>query len=148
MVRVVVCVAVLTSGAAAQRPPAGQKPVPKVTLAPCNPISSIEGKDNFEAYCAVCHGHDAKGNGPAAPAMKAAVPDLTTIATRHGGKFDPLAIEYIVRGTGKTETPAHGVEEMPIWGVAFSTGDAAVRTMRIKNLVTYLESIQQPSTSR
>ena len=119
----------------------GQKPAPQVTMAPCVPIVSIEGKDNFDAFCVVCHGKDAKGNGPAAPAMKVTVPDLTTMARRNGGKFDSAAVEYLLRHTGKTATPAHGVESMPIWGEAFS-GDPAKLTIRIKNLVKYLESVQ------
>jgi hypothetical protein len=56
---------------------------------------------------------------PAAPAMKVPVPDLTTIAKRSAGKFNATDVEYIIRGTGKTATPAHGVEDMPIWGDVF-----------------------------
>jgi hypothetical protein len=78
--------------------------------------------------------------------MKVPVPDLTSMAGRHGGKFDAVAVEYILRGTGKTATPAHGVETMPIWGDAFS-GDPARVTLRIRNLVKYLENIQQLTTS-
>ena len=50
-------------------------------------IASMEGKDLFRAYCASCHGMDAKGNGPVAPALKAPVPDLTTLAKRNRGVF-------------------------------------------------------------
>jgi mono/diheme cytochrome c family protein len=128
-------------GLAAQTP-SKQKPVPKVEAVATHPIASIEGKDNFDAYCAVCHGSDGKGHGPAAPAMKVAVPDLTTIARRNNGKFDALAIEYIVKGTGKMSTPAHGVETMPIWGDVFSSEDRAKTTLRIGNLVKYVQSLQ------
>jgi mono/diheme cytochrome c family protein len=124
----------------------GQKPAPQVTMAPCVPIVSVEGKDNFDAFCVVCHGKDAKGNGPAAAAMKVPVPDLTTMAKRNGGKFDSAAVDYLLRHTGKTVTPAHGVETMPIWGEAFS-GDPAKVTIRIRNLVKYLETLQAPTTS-
>ena len=65
---------VLAVGVAAQTPP-GQQNVPKVKSAIAVPIASVEGKDNFTAYCAVCHGQDGKGNGPAAPAMKKPVPE-------------------------------------------------------------------------
>jgi mono/diheme cytochrome c family protein len=134
------------AGLAAQTP-APQKDVPKVTAVDIRPILSIEGKDNFEAYCAVCHGSDAKGQGPAAPAMKAVVPDLTTIARRNSGKFDFSSVEYIIKGTGKTATPAHGVEAMPIWGDVFRSEDSARAALRIKNLVNYVRSIQAGTTS-
>jgi mono/diheme cytochrome c family protein len=132
---------VLSAGVAAQTP-AAQTPVPKVKVVRAVPIVSLDGHDNFTAYCAVCHGPDGKGNGPAAPAMKVAVPDLTGIAKRNKGKFDALSIEYIIKGTGKTSTPAHGVEDMPIWGEVFRGEDKSATTLRIGNLVKFLESIQ------
>jgi len=140
---------VLVTGAwtalAAQTP--AQKP--HVTMASRPPIVSVAGADNYDAYCAVCHGRDGKGNGPAAPAMKAPVPDLTTFAQRHGGRFDPLRVQNIVTGSGKIATPAHGVEDMPIWGNAFNVSEAHY-LLRINNLVKYLESVQQaaPTTVR
>ena len=137
----VVGVWILTAALAAQTP-AGQAPIPKVKAVASPPITSIEGKDNFDAYCAVCHGADAKGQGPAAPAMKKPVPDLTGIARRNGGKFDALRVEMIIKGTGKTATPAHGVETMPIWGEVFKAEDPGKATLRVKNLVDYIQSIQ------
>ena len=146
---VVACVFAVGVGAqppATQPPPpqapASQKAVPKIKTAAAIPIPSVEGKDNFEAYCAVCHGKDAKGDGPAAPAMKVMVPNLTTYAARHNGKFEGLRVEYIIRGTGKTPTPAHGVETMPIWGEVFRSEDRSTSALRIKNLVDYVQSIQ------
>ena len=116
-------VAVILTASLAAQTSAPQQTVPKVKRVVAVPIVSVEGKDNFEAYCAVCHGPGAKGDGPAAPAMKAMVPDLTTIARRNNGKFDALRIEDIVKGTGKTGTPAHGVDTMPIWGEVFRSED-------------------------
>ena len=123
--------------------PAGQTQVPKVKAVRAIPIVSVDGRDNYVAYCAVCHGLDGTGNGPAAPAMKMPVADLTTIAKRHGGKFDAVDVEYIIKGTGKTESPAHGVEEMPIWGDVFRYDEKNVTVLRIRNLVKYVESIQR-----
>jgi hypothetical protein len=143
LVAFVALAGVVSVGIAAGTSRDGQKPGPQLVAAPCNPMVSIDGKENFDAYCVVCHGKDAKGHGPAAPAMKAPIPDLTTMARRNGGKFDGTAALYIVKGTGKTGTPAHGVEDMPIWGQAFRAGDDAKATIRIKNLVAYLEGIQQ-----
>ena len=136
------CVAVAGSvltAATAQTPPA-QKP--KIKTARAVPIQSVDGADNFHAYCAVCHGADAKGNGPAAPAMKAKVPDLTTFTVRHGGKFNSVQVEQIITGAGKTPSPAHGVEEMPIWGEVFRNEDRSKTAMRVGNLVKYIQSIQ------
>lgn len=131
---------VLAAGVAAQTPATTEKP--KVKAVTAMPITSVEGKDNYDAYCAVCHGTAAKGDGPAAPAMKAPVPDLTTIAKRHDGKFQPAVIEMIVKGTGRTPTPAHGVDTMPIWGDVFHSEEPTRALLRMRNLVRYLESIQ------
>jgi mono/diheme cytochrome c family protein len=121
-----------------------QKPAPQVKNVSAQPIASIEGRDNFAAYCAVCHGQDGKGNGPAAPAMKVTVPDLTTIAQRNQGHFSATNVEQVIRGTGKTTTPAHGVTDMPIWGNVFMQEDRARLMLRIGNLVKYVETIQVP----
>jgi mono/diheme cytochrome c family protein len=100
------CVAVACSvlTAATAQTPSAQKP--KIKTASAVPIQSVDGADNFHAYCAVCHGADAKGNGPAAPAMKVKVPDLTTFAARHDGKFNDVQVEQIITGVGKTPSPA------------------------------------------
>ena len=59
---------VVVTGAAAllqaQTPPAPEQPL----------IGSIQGDNLYEAYCASCHGADAKGNGPMAKWLK--VPTL------------------------------------------------------------------------
>jgi mono/diheme cytochrome c family protein len=116
---------------------------PEIKTVPCAAIVSVEGKDNYAAYCAVCHGADGKGNGPATPALKGPVPDLRTIAKRHGGKFDAIAIERVVSGKDKLPA-AHGTVEMPMWGPVFRTAeiDSAITTIRLQNLVKYLQSIQ------
>lgn len=56
-------------------------------------IRSTKGSDLFRAYCASCHGADAKGSGPAASALKAKVPNLTLLAKRNGGPFRPRRSE-------------------------------------------------------
>jgi mono/diheme cytochrome c family protein len=54
--------------------------VPTIKRVPIANTGSSSGKDMFDSYCAVCHGKDAKGNGPAATAMKTPPADLTTLA--------------------------------------------------------------------
>ena len=101
------------------------------------------GSEMYTAYCASCHGKDAKGNGPAAPALKLAPSDLTTLAKRNGGKYPAARVESILRG--KESLVSHGDQEMPVWGPVFramtSNPDATV-TLRITNLNNYLESLQ------
>jgi mono/diheme cytochrome c family protein len=123
--------------------PAGQADV-KVRRVPARATVSVEGKDSFAAYCAPCHGREARGDGPAAPALKMPVPDLTLIASRHG-KFEPLEVEFLITGKDKL-VPAHGgAVEMPIWGPVFHSmePDAAKGKLRMQNLVHYLETIQR-----
>ena len=138
-------VGLAAQGASPQKPAApAQKPVPTVKSVRAVPIVSVQGKDNFEAYCAVCHGSDAKGNGPAAPAMKVPPADLTALAAKNNGKFEAVAVSRVITGVDRTaSTPAHGVEAMPIWGDVFRGEDPGKRTLRVNNLVTYIESIQQ-----
>jgi mono/diheme cytochrome c family protein len=133
---VLLAVALGTAGA---RQPAA----PQLNPVPCKQLVSVEGKDTFAAYCAVCHGGDGKGQGPAALALKGPVPDLTTYAKRHGGSFDAIAVQRAVSGADKLP-PAHGTVTMPIWGPVFrgTDVDRAVAKLRLENLVDYLKSIQ------
>jgi len=78
------------------------------------------GKRDYDSNCAVCHGTSGKGNGPYAPYLKSALPDLTTLAKRNGGVF-PMAKVY---DTIEAAGAAHGSRDMPVWGKAFSV-DAA-----------------------
>lgn len=131
----VVLVAVL--GVAA----AQQTAAPTIKKVPIQPLMSVEGKDNFVAYCAVCHGMNGKGGGPAVPALKVPVPDLTTIAQRKG-KFDQIAIERYIAGLDKVPA-AHGSTDMPMWGPTFkSTGSEGAATLRLQNLAKYLKTLQ------
>lgn len=103
---------------------------------------SVEGKDSYDTYCAVCHGKAGKGDGPAAAAMKMPVPDLTTMAARNNGKFNALAAQQAIESAGRVKSGAHGIDDMPIWGDIFRGEGVPRKTLRIKNLVEYLESLQ------
>ena len=116
---------------------------PTVKRVPAQPLASVDGKDNFNMYCAVCHGKNAKGDGPAAPAMKTPVADLTMIAKKSGGKFNAVAVRDMIKGADR-EMPSHGSKDMPIWGPVFRSlqGDPNVAELRVNNLVDYIKSIQ------
>ncbi len=115
----------------------------KIERTTAKPIASVQGVDTFKAYCASCHGPEAKGNGPAAKALAKAPADLTTISKRHGGNFSASDVEQVIRGTN--EMMSHGSRDMPIWGPVFDSvngNDKAVVQLRVTNLVNYLKSIQ------
>jgi mono/diheme cytochrome c family protein len=105
-------------------------------------IQSLEGVDTFKAYCAVCHGPSAKGDGPAAAALKKVPADLTTIAKRNGGKFSATDVEAVIKG--QQVMAAHGSRDMPIWGPVFQSlaTDDSFMKLRMSNLVDYIKSIQ------
>ena len=79
---------------------------PTIKRVPAQSIRSVEGKDNYQEYCAVCHGKEGKGDGPAAPALKTPPADLTTIANRRQGKFPSVEVKSIIEG--ERDLPAHG----------------------------------------
>lgn len=116
---------------------------PEVKHVPIADVPANSGKAMFQNYCAVCHGSDAKGNGPAAPALKTPPTDLTVLAQRNGGKYPSAHIASVIRG--QAITPSHGSQDMPIWGPLFSSisqGHDAQIQQRTTNLVAYIESLQ------
>jgi mono/diheme cytochrome c family protein len=116
---------------------------PKVQVVPAPQTPPDSGKAMFDAYCASCHGIDAKGNGPAAPAMKTAVPDLTMLAKSHAGKYPSFHVAEVLRAS--KPVAAHGSSDMPVWGPVFSTlsrqSNAEIH-QRIRNVSSYIESLQ------
>jgi len=112
--------------------------------APSGPlIHSLQGPDLYHAYCASCHGADAQGSGPAAPALNTRVPDLTTIAQRNGGVFPAERVRKII--TGDETLVAHGSQDMPIWGPIFHQveEDRDYGSVRLQNLTSYVQSLQK-----
>jgi mono/diheme cytochrome c family protein len=106
-------------------------------------IASIRGDNLYRAYCASCHGEDAKGNGAMAAWLKVSPSDLTNIAARNGGKFPLERVEHII--SGEEPLPSgHGIRGMPVWGPVFSqvTRDQDLGRVRIDNLARYLRDIQ------
>jgi mono/diheme cytochrome c family protein len=116
----------------------------KVKHVPLTPTSPTSGQEMFAAYCAACHGSDAKGNGPAAPALKTAPANLARLAASHNGTFPENRVFGILSGT--IEIAAHGSSEMPVWGTLLrnlSHGDSNKTNLRITNLTSYVKSIQE-----
>ena len=115
--------------------------VKHTTAASTSPAS---GKEMFVSYCASCHGKDAKGDGPAANALKQAPADLTSLAKQNGGKYPADKVTSVLRG--QATLMAHGTQDMPVWGPVFwkmSQGHEEQVQMRIANLNQYIESLQE-----
>ena len=119
------------------KPAAGNQELPPL-------IRSVKGVDLFRAYCASCHGLDAKGGGPAAASLKVKPADLTVLAKNNHGTFPDARVRKVIMGDDVVAS--HGSREMPIWGPIFHQIEEDVDrgNVRLENLVKYLESIQAP----
>ena len=116
------------------------KTIQHATIKPTSPAS---GKEMYNTYCAVCHGTDGKGGGPAASALKVPPTDLTQLSKNNGGKYPALKVSAAIRGEG--DVPAHGSKDMPVWGSLFwsmSHGHEGEVQQRVANLTKYIESLQ------
>jgi len=117
----------------------------QVKHVPVQPTPAESGKVMFTTYCAVCHGKDGTGKGPAADALKIPPANLTTLAKRNGGKFPGDRVASTI--TGAEAVQAHGSRDMPIWGALFnqmSHGKQSEVQLRVANLTKYVESLQAP----
>jgi mono/diheme cytochrome c family protein len=102
----------------------------------------MEGPELYNEYCAVCHGKDGKGGGPAAAALKKQPGDLTQLARKNNGKFDGLRVQDVI--TGSDVVAAHGSREMPTWGTVFASmsSNEGTRRIRLNALVKQIETMQ------
>jgi mono/diheme cytochrome c family protein len=112
-----------------------------ITKAPIKPTSAADAKHMFDAYCAVCHGRDGSGNGPAAKALTKAPADLTKISARNNGTFPSVHVQRFIEGAD--EVTAHGTRDMPMWGELFRSLDRNTDQIRVAALTDYLKSIQK-----
>jgi len=119
----------------------------------CAQADPERGQREFESSCAVCHGVEAKGDGPLRPFLIKPPPDLTTLARRRGGEFPTRDVMEIIDGRSSVRIGSHGTREMPVWGQVYleSAQDEAARTKlhpewsvraRIMALVDYLARVQ------
>jgi mono/diheme cytochrome c family protein len=109
-------------------------------------LADYSGEEIFLKYCAACHGESGRGDGPVAPGLASAVPDLTAISRRYGD-FPTTLVRDTIDGRG-ARIDAHGTRTMPVWGYEFwieEGGDVvAQREMKeaITRLVEHIRSIQ------
>jgi mono/diheme cytochrome c family protein len=109
---------------------------------------AAEGRALYERHCATCHGAEARGNGPMAPALLLQPPSLRDLSARHG--VFPIT-RIVTRIDGRDPLVSHG-SPMPIYGPFFEGDDTALKaesgqpimtSRAIVDLVAYLQGIQE-----
>ncbi len=136
-IALIACAGMLVAQDKAQDSEKSIKHVPMKTTSP------VSGKEMYTNYCAVCHGTDGKGGGPAASALKVPPTDLTLLSKNNGGKYPVLKVTSAIHG--EAALPAHGSKEMPVWGALFfnmSGGHQSEVQQRVTNLTHYIETLQ------
>jgi mono/diheme cytochrome c family protein len=116
-------------------------------------LTSVAGaqtaKQDFDKYCAGCHGLAGKGNGTQPYVMPLTPPpDLTQLAKKNGGVFPFSEVVDII--DGRKNIPSHARLQMPFWGVVLQKegkeftpeSDADVKR-RITALATYIQGMQE-----
>jgi len=108
------------------------------------------GKQDYQAYCAECHGADGKGRGSSVSTIPMNPPpsDLTGMAKKNGGKFP---FEYVVETIdGRKYIPSHARLQMPFMGTTlqrpgkeFTPESNAEVKQKIESMARYVETLQQ-----
>src|SRR5690348_2786361 len=121
---------------------AGEESAKTIKKVNARPTATLNGVDLFKEYCAVCHGSDAKGSGPAADALKKRPADLTQLARKNNGAFPELHVMNFIKG--QDVVASHGSRDMPIWGSIFSSMSSNQDLVQVRTyaLVKYLEELQ------
>lgn len=114
----------------------------KVEQVPIKNVSAADAKGMFDSYCAVCHGKEGLGNGPAAKALAKVPADLTKISARNKGTFPDVRVRRYIEGLD--EVAAHGSRDMPMWGSLFNSLNRDTAQLRVAALADYLKGMQKP----
>jgi len=103
---------------------------------------TISGKELYQEHCAVCHGADARGGGPAARSLRVRPTDLTQLACRNEGVFPEE--RFLKTMHGEVAVAAHGAVDMPVWGKVLSRASSSpdLAEKRIHALMNYVEELQ------
>ena len=123
--------------------------IPALALA-AGTAAAQSGKQDYDAYCAECHGNDGKGNGPSTLTIPMNPPpsDLTQMTKKNGGTFPFAQVVDII--DGRKSVPSHERIQMPFLGTTLQKAgkeftpesDAEVKR-RIEAMARYVETLQQ-----
>ena len=112
----------------------------KIEQAPIKNVNATDAKGMFDSYCAVCHGKDGKGTGPAAKALAKMPADLTRISARNKGTFPETQVRRYIEGLD--EVAAHGSRDMPMWGSLFNSLSRDTAQLRVAALAEHIKGMQ------
>jgi len=122
----------LTAGAASAQT--------KIEKGPIKQTSASDAGTMFNSYCAVCHGKEGKGDGPAAKSLTKTPADLTKLSARNNGTFPEVRVRRYIEGLD--EVAAHGTRDMPMWGELFRSLNHDTAQIRVQALAEYLKTMQ------
>ena len=122
----------LTAGAAGAQTKIEKAPIPQTKAG--------DAAVMFQTYCAVCHGKEGRGDGPAAKALAKTPADLTSLAARNNGTFPETRVRRYIEGVD--DVAAHGTRDMPMWGDLFRSLNRDTAQIRVQALAEYLKAMQ------
>jgi mono/diheme cytochrome c family protein len=126
----------------------GEVVINKAALEPQD-IANMGADEVFDCLCAVCHGTDGIGNGPAVSALDKGVPDLTVLSANNDGVYSHKDVEKAI--FGRHRSISYGKVDMPHWGEQFkyAGGTSSIVFPRhtyawnqIHTLTMHIESLQ------
>jgi len=130
---------------------AGAEVVIKQVPLELNDIAGKNGQEMYDQLCAVCHGADGTGHGPATPALANPVPDLTQLGIGVKGKYSSAQLKHVI--AGRSRTVHEGIVGMPLWEVEFQyvrtrNGQPGTTYARAKihSLTEYVEGLTLAAT--
>ena len=119
-----------------------------LALAACVERKEPTGREDFETFCAACHGVSGQGDGEAASGLDRKPADLTGLSARNGGAFPGTRVMAKIWGyTGGRD----GASPMPAFGpllqgdlVPYDGGDgiASPTPVRLVAIAEYLKTLQ------
>jgi mono/diheme cytochrome c family protein len=112
------------------------------------------GQQEYQLYCAACHGNSGQGDGWFSRYLKSPTPTIRQLKKKNGGVFPVTHVYDVI--DGKKEANVHGNREMPIWGNVFLVetkkvvpfygqvpADQGVVRARILGLIEYISQLQE-----
>ena len=116
------------------------------TLVAAQTAPKYQGSDDYQAFCASCHGPAGKGDGVVAASLKRRPSDLTQLTRKNAGVFPVERIAKTIDGGAATHG---GSTDMPEWASVFAksreSGSPDDVKARIDALVKYIGRIQAKS---